>query len=234
MEQITRFVANLQAKLFSRIPPFAEDALIFIIPLGMLAFILLVVSICSAFMGFLTCLSLMVLILCFFRDPKRIVPTEPGALVSPADGTVNQIVEDQDPFSGDKRQRITIFLSVFDVHINRVPMAGTVERIKFTGDGKYLVADVDEASKENVQNILKITDGDSEVVVKQIVGLIARRIVCWAKEGDKYDRGQRFGLIRFGSRVDLLLPMNARIVVQCGDKVEGGVSVIGYLNEAAS
>ena len=229
MEQITKFVANLQAKFLSRVPPFAEDALIFILPLGMLAFLLLVVSIFSAFMGFLTCLLLIGLIICFFRDPHRDVPTEPDCLVSPADGTVNQIVEDQDPFSGEKCQRITIFLSVFDVHINRIPMEGTVERIKFIGDGKYLVADMEEASKENVQNILKITNGDTVVVVKQIVGLVARRIVCWAREGDRYDRGQRFGLIRFGSRVDLMVPMDTRIVVQCGDKVEGGSSIMGYL-----
>jgi phosphatidylserine decarboxylase len=118
---------------------------------------------------------------------------------------------------------------VLDVHINRVPMTGTIEQIDLKKDGKYLVADRPAASVENVQNTLVIKNGDTVVVVKQIVGLIARRIVCWAKEGDQLERGQRFGLIRFGSRVDILVPEDTQIKVKEGDMVAGGETIIGYL-----
>jgi len=231
MELLANLVSLLQKKVLSKIPNFSEDAFIFIFPLGILAIILLVVSICSPFAGFLTCLLLMGLIICFFRDPDRTINDDvPDALVSPADGKVKHIVENEEnPYTGKKCTRVTIFLSVLDVHINRIPMAGTIERIDLKRDGKYLVADRPAASTENVQNTLVIKNGDTVVVVKQIVGLIARRIVCWAKEGETYERGQRFGLIRFGSRVDLMVPVDTRIVVQEGDRVAGGKSIIGYL-----
>lgn len=231
MELIANLVSLLQKKILSKIPNFAEDAFIFIFPLGILAFVLLVVSITSAFFGFLICLVLIALIICFFRDPDRTIDDDaPDALVSPADGKVKHIVENEEnPYTGKSCTRITIFLSVLDVHINRIPISGTIERIDLKRDGKYLVADRPAASTENVQNTLVIKNGDTVVVVKQIVGLIARRIVCWAKEGDTYERGQRFGLIRFGSRVDLMVPVDTRIVVQEGDMVAGGKSIIGYL-----
>ena len=124
MEQITKFIADLQAKLLSRVPPFAEDAFIFILPLGLLACILFIIGVFGTLMGFLTCLLLIVLIICFFRDPERVIPEEPDVLVSPADGVVNEIVEDEDPFTGEKCQRITIFLSIFDPRsAPRRPMA---------------------------------------------------------------------------------------------------------------
>jgi len=232
MELIANLAALLQKKVLSKIPGFAEDAFLFLFPLGILAFILLVVSICSPFAGFLACLVLMALIIFFFRDPERIIDDDsPSALVSPADGRINHIVENEDnPFTGKICTRVTIFLSVLDVHINRIPVAGTIERIDIKKDGKYLVADRPSASVENVQNALVIRNGNTTVVVKQIVGLIARRIVCWAREGDSVERGQRYGLIRFGSRVDLLLPIDTRIVVQVGDKVKGGKNIIGYLH----
>jgi len=231
MELIANLVALLQKKILSKVPNFAEDAFIFLFPLGVLAFVLLVTSISSAFFGFLVCLILIVLIICFFRDPERDSDDDsPDALVSPADGKVKHIIENEDnPFTGKSCTRITIFLSVLDVHINRIPMSGTIERIEFKRDGKYLVADRPVASAENVQNTMVIKNGETIVVVKQIVGLIARRIVCWAREGDKYERGQRFGLIRFGSRVDLLVPGNTQLKVKEGDRVAGGKSVIGYL-----
>jgi len=231
MELIANLASLLQQKILSKIPNFAEDAFIFIFPLGVLAFVLLVTSICSPFFGFLVCLVLIALIICFFRDPERTSDDDsPDALVSPADGKIKHIIENEEnPFTGKSCTRITIFLSVLDVHINRIPMAGTIERIEIKRDGKYLVADRSAASAENVQNTLVITNGDTCVIVKQIVGLIARRIVCWAREGDTFERGQRFGLIRFGSRVDLLVPGDTQIKVKEGDMVAGGKSVIGYL-----
>ena len=231
MEIIANLVSLLQQKILSKVPNFAEDAFIFIFPLGVLAFILLVVSITSAFFGFLTCLVLIALIICFFRDPERTIDDDaPDALVSPADGMIKHIIENEEnPFTDKSCTRITIFLSVLDVHINRIPMAGTIERIELKRDGKYLVADRPAASAENVQNTMVIKNGATTVVVKQIVGLLARRIVCWAKEGDTFERGQRFGLIRFGSRVDLLVPGDTQLKVKEGDMVAGGKSVIGYL-----
>ncbi|VAX32312.1 Phosphatidylserine decarboxylase [hydrothermal vent metagenome] len=234
MELIANLAALLQKKLLSKVPNFAEDAFIFIFPLGILAFVLLVVSCTSAFFGFLVCLVLIALIICFFRDPERTIDDNaPDALVSPADGKIKHIIENEDnPYTGKSCTRVTIFLSVLDVHINRIPMAGTIEQIDFKKDGKYLVADRPAASVENVQNTLVIKNGDTVVVVKQIVGLIARRIVCWAKEGETFERGQRFGLIRFGSRVDILVPVGTQIKVKEGDRVAGGKSIIGYLTPA--
>ncbi len=231
MELIADLVSLLQKKILSKVPNFAEDAFLFIFPLGILAFVLLVVSITSAFFGFLICLVLIALIICFFRDPERTIDdAAPDALVSPADGLVKHVIENEDnPYTGISGTRITIFLSVLDVHINRIPMKGTVEQIDLKKDGKYLVADRPTASAENVQNTLVIKNGDTTIVVKQIVGLIARRIVCWASEGETVERGQRFGLIRFGSRVDILLPADTQIKVKEGDRVAGGESVIGYL-----
>jgi phosphatidylserine decarboxylase len=234
MELIANLASLLQKKLLSKVPNFAEDAFIFIFPLGVLAFVLLVVSCTSAFFGFLICLVLIALIICFFRDPERTIDdSAPDALVSPADGKIKHIIENEDnPYTGTSCTRVTIFLSVLDVHINRIPMTGTIEQIDFKKDGKYLVADRPAASAENVQNTLVIKNGDTVVVVKQIVGLIARRIVCWANVGDTFERGQRFGLIRFGSRVDILLPGDTQIKVKEGDMVAGGKSVIGYLTPA--
>ena len=231
MEPIANLAALLQKKILSKVPNFAEDAFIFIFPLGILAFVLLVVSCTSAFFGFLICLVLIGIIICFFLDPERTIEDNaPDALVSPADGKVKHIIENEDnPYTGKSCTRVTIFLSVLDVHINRVPMTGTIEQIDLKKDGKYLVADRPAASVENVQNTLVIKNGDTVVVVKQIVGLIARRIVCWAKEGDTVERGQRFGLIRFGSRVDILVPGDTQIKVNEGDMVAGGETVIGYL-----
>lgn len=231
MELIANLASLLQKKLLSKVPDFAEDAFLFIFPLGILAFVLLVVSLTSAFFGFLICLVLIALIICFFRDPERTLDDDsPDALASPADGLIKHIIENEDnPFTGKSCTRITIFLSVLDVHINRIPMAGTIELVELKRDGKYLVADRPAASAENVQNTMVIKNGDTTVVVKQIVGLIARRIICWAEVGDTFQRGQRYGLIRFGSRVDLLLPSNTQIKVKEGDRVAGGKSIIGYL-----
>jgi phosphatidylserine decarboxylase len=171
---------------------------------------------------------LLLFVLNFFRDPERAIPNEERVIVSPGDGKVVEIVEEKDALLDEPYRRISIFLNVFNVHVQRTPVAGRIEQVKYN-KGKFLNAAGHKASLNNEQNAMIIHTGKERILVKQIAGLIARRIVCWAKEGDNYNLGQRFGLIRFGSRVDLFLPLNAEIKVSLGDHVRGGSSIIGYL-----
>lgn len=171
---------------------------------------------------------LLLFVLNFFRDPERTIPNEPGVIVSPGDGKVVEIIEEKDALLDEPYRRISIFLNVFNVHVQRTPVGGRIERIQYN-KGKFLNAASHKASLDNEQSSMIIHTGQQKVLVKQIAGLIARRIVCWAKEGDNYNLGQRYGLIRFGSRVDLFLPLNAEIKVSLGDHVSGGSSIIGYL-----
>lgn len=205
--------------------PIAKEGYPFILPLGLLTLVL-------AFFGLVWAAAvvglLFLFVLYFFRDPEREIPNEPKVVVSPADGKVVVITTEEDPFMGKTFTRISIFLNVFNVHVNRVPVAGVIAESRYN-PGKFLNAMKDKASMDNEQNILLIRDGETEVLVKQIAGLIARRIVCWAKPGDRYELGQRFGLIRFGSRVDIFLPQESTLKVAVGDKVAGGSSIIGYL-----
>lgn len=164
----------------------------------------------------------------FFRDPEREIPSDTNVVVSPADGKVVEIVTEKDPILGKSFKRISIFLSVFNVHIQRMPISGKIEKVLYN-QGKFLAAFNHKASLDNEQNTILISNGKTHVLVKQIAGLIARRLVCWVQSGDKLEKGQRFGLIRFGSRVDLFLPENSRITVAIGDRVEGGSSVMGFL-----
>jgi phosphatidylserine decarboxylase len=158
----------------------------------------------------------------FFRDPDRAVPEDTELVVSPADGRV-VVVEGMEAGT-----LVSIFLSVFDVHVNRAPVAGKIEAIEYRR-GRFLVATKRRASVENEQNILTFSSPAGPVVCKQIAGLIARRIVCWVKPGAEVSRGERFGLIKFGSRVDLLLPAGVEVTVRRGEKVKGGESVIGRI-----
>ena len=158
----------------------------------------------------------------FFRDPSRNVPSEPGTIVSPADGRVVRIEAD----SGDVA--ISIFLSLFNVHVNRSPIEGSVRNVEYRR-GSYHAAFTDAASAENERNTLMIANRDFGVTCSQIAGLVARRIVCWKKSGDSVDRGERIGLIRFGSRVDLVIPASAALRVRVGDKVRGGSSTIAIM-----
>lgn len=177
--------------------------------------------------GVVALLALFVLF--FFRDPTREIPAEPAALISPADGLVHKIDHDWfDPETGEKRTRISIFLSVFNVHINRYPVSGTVIK-KELRDGKFLAAFNHMASEENAQSVVVIDSPYGKIVVKQIVGLIARRIVCHAKEGDIAVKGNRYGLIRFGSRMDITMPSTAVLAVKLKDKVAGGSTIIARL-----
>ncbi len=174
-------------------------------------------------------LALTFFVLFFFRDPDRPVPQGEGVVVSPADGKVIVVKDifEPDYLKQDVKQ-ISIFLSVFNVHVNRVPVGGTVETVRYN-PGKFLVASVDKASLDNEQTGVVISDGKNKVLVKQIAGLIARRIVCYAKPGDTVKTGERYGLIRFGSRVDIFLPKDADVMVKVGDRIKGSRDVIGVL-----
>jgi phosphatidylserine decarboxylase len=173
--------------------------------------------------------ALTLFVLFFFRDPERSVPKGAGVVVSPADGKVIVVkdVYEPDYLKQDVKQ-ISIFLSVFNVHVNRSPIGGTVETVKYN-PGKFLVASVDKASLDNEQTAMVISNGKNKVLVKQIAGLIARRIVCYAKPGDTVKAGERYGLIRFGSRVDLFLPKNTDLMVKVGDRIKGSRDVIGVI-----
>ena len=162
-----------------------------------------------------------VFVLFFFRDPQRMPPADPNTIVSPADGRVMEVVEET---RGDKPgRRISVFLSIFDVHVNRSPVAGRITAIEYQ-TGKFYAAMRGKASAENEQNAFHVQTDHGEVVFKQIAGWIARRIVCWKSVGDSVVRGERVGMIRFGSRMDIWLPEGVEIVVRPGQHVAAGSS----------
>jgi phosphatidylserine decarboxylase len=166
----------------------------------------------------------------FFRDPERTIPDSPGAVVSPADGKVTDV--SYVTLEGLKRTRVSIFLSVFDVHVNRSPIAGIVREVRYQR-GKFLNAMNPLSATENEQNIVRVERDGHSIVFKQIAGLLARRIVFHPRVGDRLERGQRVGLIKFGSRTDVLLDPSAELRVKVGDRVRGGASVLAYLQPAA-
>lgn len=159
----------------------------------------------------------------FFRDPGRKIPAEPGAIVSPADGRV-VVVQDEE-WKGRPGKRMSIFLAIWNVHVNRSPAAGRITDIHYK-PGEFLAAMRERASIENEQNVITLSTESGEIVFKQIAGWIARRVVCWKTAGANVARGERIGLIRFGSRVDIWLPREAEILVAVGDTVRGGSSVL--------
>jgi phosphatidylserine decarboxylase len=163
----------------------------------------------------------------FFRDPEREIPQGDSLIVAPADGKIVGIDSvEHVPFIDGPAKRISIFLSIFDVHINRAPMKGKVEYRHYM-PGDFLPAFEPKASLKNEQNSIGIENSDGyRIVVKQIAGFIARRILCWKNPGTSVNRGERFGLIRFGSRTDLYLPLNAKVEVKLGQRVQGGTSVL--------
>ncbi len=162
----------------------------------------------------------------FFRDPSRTVPSEPGLVISPADGVVTEA--DWVETKSGSRLRLSIFLSVFNVHVNRVPVSGTVTLTEYRR-GTFMNAMAREAAISNEQMMIVIDTGTCEVSFKQIAGLLARRIVCNLKVGDKVERGQRMGLIKFGSRVDVLMPADAELRVAKGTRVSGGSTILAVL-----
>ncbi|MCA1622537.1 MAG: phosphatidylserine decarboxylase [Acidobacteria bacterium] len=160
----------------------------------------------------------------FFRDPQRLIPSEADIIVSAADGKVTRI-EDR-----ENGKFVSVFLSPVDVHINRAPIAGRVVKVE-RFQGKKAPATSNQASQTNERNSITIEGEKMTVVCTQIVGILARRIVCWSKEGDYLKTGEKFGLIKFGSRTDLLMPENVELAVKIGDKVVGGETIIGRLIE---
>ena len=169
---------------------------------------------------------LAVFFLIFFRDPNREIPDGPGLIVSPGDGKVEE-AEWIETTAGS-RFRVSIFLSVFDVHVNRIPISGKVTVMEYR-EGQFLNAMNPESAILNEQTLIVIEDGENSVSFKQIAGLLARRIICDVKTGDMVQRGQRMGMIKFGSRVDVLMPADVELRVQPGDRVQGGKSVLGVL-----
>ncbi|MDQ3255925.1 MAG: phosphatidylserine decarboxylase [Acidobacteriota bacterium] len=163
----------------------------------------------------------------FFRDPRRAPPVDTSVVVSPADGRVTR-VQHLSPGDANSPQVVSIFLSPFDVHINRAPIAGNITDVTYT-KGRFMIATRDEASLVNEQNALTIEGERVTVVCKQIAGVLARRIVCWRGVGDRLQLGEKFGLIKFSSRTDLVLPAEIEVTVAVGQRVRGGVSIIGRI-----
>jgi phosphatidylserine decarboxylase len=164
----------------------------------------------------------------FFRDPPRAVPTQPDAVLSPADGRIVKVERTRDPYTERDTLLISVFMNVFNVHSNRAPVDGTVERVVYAA-GRFINADLDKASTENERNAMVVRIDGERITVVQVAGLIARRILCYVSEGDRLVRGQRYGFIRFGSRVDVYLPLAARPKVAVGDIVYATRTVIAEL-----
>src|SRR5580704_11275344 len=175
------------------------------------------------YVGAAVLVFLALFIFSFFRDPERVIPSEPGAVVSPGDGRVVVVTEEEN--AGRPGRRVSIFLAVWNVHVNRSPATGTITKLEYR-PGKFLAAMRERASVENEQNVFTLSTDAGELVFKQIAGWIARRVVSWKKQGDKVARGERIGLVRFGSRVDVWVPKEAEILVRLGENVKGGASVL--------
>ena len=191
----------------------------------------LILSVVSAVLGlwylFIPLIVVALFMAYFFRDPKRDVPVDPNLVVAPADGRVTRI----EPLTNDDNSPtvVSIFLSPLDVHINRSPIRGQITDMVYS-PGKFLMATNERASLVNEQNILTIEGERVTIVCKQIAGILARRVVCWKKKGDNLSQGERFGLIKFSSRTDLILPANVSLAVSVGTRVRGGTTVIGRIS----
>jgi phosphatidylserine decarboxylase len=176
--------------------------------------------------------ALTMFVVFFFRDPSRSPRVEEKSVFAPADGKVLEVTRVKNPFpgAGEGALKVSIFMSVFNVHVNRVPTTGKISAVTYH-HGKFLAANLDKASEQNERNtILLETDSGKKIVFVQIAGLIARRIACWVKRGDNVRAGQRFGLIRFGSRLELYMPEDSQIIIVPGQKVKAGETVVGYLS----
>jgi phosphatidylserine decarboxylase len=171
-------------------------------------------------------------VLQFFRDPPRKIPQDAGAVLSPADGRIVAVERINDPYVNRESIKVSVFMNVFNVHSNRSPVDGTVQQVWYF-PGKFVNADLDKASTENERNAvwLKTANG-ADITSVQVAGLIARRILCYAKAGDALTRGQRYGFIRFGSRVDLYLPLGASVKVSIGDKVSATTTILAVLQQS--
>lgn len=208
-----------------KILPIASAGLTYILILGITSAVLALVPYTSA--KVISALFLILTLFCiyFFRDPERNIPKDPSFILSPADGKILEIVEENSPQLGEKVKVIKIFLSIFNVHVQRAPINGKIVKIDYK-EGKFLDARHPKASDENENNSITIEGENCKMVVKQIAGLIARRILCWVKVGDAVEVGARLGLIQFGSQVDLYLPNDVEILCNKGEEVEGGLTVL--------
>jgi phosphatidylserine decarboxylase len=195
-----------------------SDAYKFSLPLLALGFLFAVLRLPYITLIFVI---LAIFICYFFRNPSRRIPQGENLIVSPADGKVVKILQ-----MPDGSKTISIFLNIFNVHVNRSPISGQLEQLEYKR-GKFKVAFDEEASRVNEQNVITISGQGIRIVVRQIAGLIARRVVCWKKPGNNLARGELIGLIRFGSRVDISLPAEVRIKTKVGDHVRGGSSILG-------
>jgi phosphatidylserine decarboxylase len=199
----------------------------FIIPLAVISVLLWSLGF-MVWAGMFTFLTLFVIY--FFRDPERAIPPGEKAILSPADGTVVQVqtcVEER--FLKRPAIKLSVFMSIFNVHVNRNPLTGRIIDSAYAR-GKFIRADLDQASASNEQNALLVENAEGvRLLVVQIAGLIARRIICWVKKGDRVEKGQRFGLICFGSRLDIYLPENTALQVRLGEKTLAGQTILGYL-----
>lgn len=199
--------------------------------IGFAVFITLVLAILGYKIAALSALVLTAFVLYFFRDPERVSPDDQDVLVAPADGRIILIDEIfDDRFVKEYVYKVSIFMNVFNVHVNRSPFTGTVSAILYR-PGKFYSANTDRGALDNEANAIIMTTGNGRrLAIVQVAGLIAQRIVCWAVKDDRLERGQRFGLIRFGSRVDLYLPRQVQLEVTVGQKVRAGETVLGYLS----
>ena len=201
-----------------------RDGIIYVLVPGTLAVLLIILGLWPVALVFVALAAFMAF---FFRDPRRQPPTDANLVVAPADGRVTRVRPVED-LSERSATVVSIFLSPFDVHINRAPIAGKITNVAYTR-GKFLIATDENASLVNEQNALTIEGERITVVCKQIAGILARRIVCWKRVGEKVDLGERFGLIKFSSRTDVLLPANVEILVAEGARVKGGTTIIGRI-----
>lgn len=202
------------------------EGLPFIIPLAALTLIFVYLSLCWASLIFLV---LTLFVTWFFRNPERMAPDDESIVVSPADGLVLKVDEAPYPLTNENSRRVSIFLSVFDVHVNWAPVSGTVKKIVYS-KGKFFFAHLDKASLLNERNLFVMEDNAGRnISVIQIAGIVARRIVCWVDEGMKLTRKDRLGMIRFGSRVEVFMPPGTEFLVKPGDRVKGGATPIGRL-----
>jgi phosphatidylserine decarboxylase len=207
--------------------PVVREGLVFIFPLLSISAFLWILGI-SAWAWFFSLLT--VFVISFFRDPERTIPAGDKAILSPADGKIIRIEPcTEERFLKGPALKVSIFMSVFNVHVNRIPLSGRIAEVVYR-PGKFVSANLDKASAANEQNALLLeAAGGTKLLFVQIAGLIARRIVCWVRKGDPVERGRRFGMIRFGSRMDVYLPPNVQIQARLGQKAYGGQTILGYL-----
>ena len=219
---------NKETRINNRLPLAREGFPFIFIGIG--------VTVIFALLGWITFIIITnvitIFVIYFFRDPERHHLEEKNAVLTPADGRILEVkhVDEKDSPLGQPSIKVSIFMNVFNVHVNRIPIKGTIKKISYH-PGKFLSADLDKASEQNENNRVTLETADGrEILVIQIAGLVARRIACWINKGDTVKTGQRFGLIRFGSRLEVFLPADSKTVAQVRQKVKAGETVIGFLS----